>query len=31
MGRLLMELRENGELDYSLPDDTTDFQGLANL
>jgi len=31
MGRLLMELRDNGELDYSLPDDATDFQGLANL
>ena len=31
MGRLLMELRDNGELDYSLPNDATDFQGLANL
>ena len=31
MGRLLMELRENGKLDYKLPDDATSFQDLANL
>ena len=28
MGRLLMELREKGRLDYSLPDDVTDFSDL---
>lgn len=31
MGRLLMELRDNGKLDYSLPDDATSFRDLANL
>lgn len=31
MGRLLMELRENGKLGYKLPDDATSFQDLANL
>ena len=25
MGRLLMELRDNGKLDYTLPEDATDF------
>ena len=28
MGRLLMELREKGRLDYSLPDGATDFSDL---
>lgn len=28
MGRLLMELRDNGKLDYSLPADATDFSDL---
>lgn len=31
MGRLLMELRDNGKLDYKLPEDATSFQDLANL
>ena len=29
MGRLLMELRDNGKLDYSLPEDVLLFQDLA--
>lgn len=29
MGRLLMELRDNGKLDYVLPPDATSFQGLS--
>ena len=29
MGRLLMELRDNGKLDYVLPPDVTSFQDLA--
>jgi predicted NAD-dependent protein-ADP-ribosyltransferase YbiA (DUF1768 family) len=29
MGRLLMELREKGRLDYSLPDGATDFSDLT--
>lgn len=29
MGRLLMELRENGKLDYNLPEDATDFSDLV--
>lgn len=28
MGRLLMELRDNGTLEYNLPDDATDFSDL---
>ena len=28
MGRLLMELRDNGTLEYHLPDDATDFSDL---
>ena len=28
-GRLLMELRDNGKLDYVLPPDVTSFQDLA--
>jgi ribA/ribD-fused uncharacterized protein len=31
MGRLLMELRDNGRLDYSLPEDVLSFQDLASL
>ena len=31
MGRLLMELRDNGKLDYKLPEDATSFQDLARL
>lgn len=31
MGRLLMELRDNGELDYVLPPDATLFQDLAKV
>lgn len=31
MGRLLMELRDNGELDYVLPSDATVFQDLSIL
>lgn len=30
MGRLLMELRDNGKLDYALPPDAVVFQDLAN-
>lgn len=30
MGRLLMELRDNGKLDYALPPDAVVFQELAN-
>ena len=29
MGRLLMELRDNGKLDYTLPEDVLLFQDLA--
>ena len=29
MGRLLMELRDNGKLDYTLPEDALSFQDLA--
>ena len=29
MGRLLMELRDNGRLEYSLPESLTDFSDLA--
>ena len=29
MGRLLMELRDNGRLDYALPEDVLSFQDLA--
>lgn len=29
MGRLLMELRDNGKLDYKLPEDSTSFKDLA--
>ena len=29
MGRLLMELRDNGRLDYSLPEDVLSFQDLT--
>lgn len=28
MGRLLMELRDNGKLEYSIPEDVTDFSDL---
>lgn len=28
LGRLLMDLRDNGKLDYSLPDCLTDFSDL---
>ena len=31
MGRLLMELRDKGKLDYKLPGDAISFQDLANL
>ena len=31
MGRLLMELRDNGGLDYFLPQDATSFRDLASL
>lgn len=31
MGRLLMELRDNGKLDYTLPEDATSFQDLTSL
>ena len=31
MGRLLMELRDKGRLDYALPPDATSFQDLASL
>ena len=31
MGRLLMELRDNGKLDYTLPEEATAFQDLTNL
>jgi predicted NAD-dependent protein-ADP-ribosyltransferase YbiA (DUF1768 family) len=31
MGRLLMELRDNGKLDYVLPPDATLFQDLAKV
>ena len=30
MGRLLMELRDNGKLDYTLPEDALSFQDLAD-
>lgn len=31
MGRLLMELRDNGKLDYSLPGDVLSFRDLAGM
>ena len=31
MGRLLMELRDNGKLEFMLPEDATSFQDLASL
>ena len=30
MGRLLMELRDNGRLEYSLPEDATRFRDLLD-
>ena len=30
MGRLLMELRDNGKLDYTLPEDALSFRDLAD-
>ncbi len=31
MGRLLMELRDNGSLEYRLPEDMMDFSDLKGL
>lgn len=31
LGRLLMELRDNGKLEYSLPEGATDFKDLQNI